>query len=113
MTNSSGQLSLLSDSPRINDDSGTTNTENVDDISDDASDVQLVVGAPRYLAPEVLNQAVATTSGINNDENQHFNLSFRQVDVYAMGLVFWELSRRCRDLYQVVLHTATFYQTDI
>ena len=51
-----------------------------------------IVGLPRYLAPEVLDNTVGS---------QRKEFSLKQVDVYAMGLVFWEISRRCRDLYQV------------
>ena len=42
----------------------------------------------RYQAPEVLD-------GL-------FNLSWTQADVYALGLLFWELSLRCHELYQGV-----------
>lgn len=45
----------------------------------------------RYLAPELLDEVL----NLNNLEN-----SLKQVDVYALGLIFWEMSRRCRDLYQ-------------
>ena len=55
----------------------------------------MVTAAPsvRYLAPELLDGSFNFT----NLEN-----SFKQVDVYALGLLFWEASRRCRDLYQGV-----------
>ena len=53
-----------------------------------------VVGSPRYLAPEVLDHALDMNQGRGE-------LSLKQIDVYAMGLIFWEISRRCRDLYQV------------
>ena len=53
-----------------------------------------VVGQPRYLAPEVLDHALDMNQGGGE-------LSLKQIDVYAMGLIFWEISRRCRDLYQV------------
>ena len=52
-----------------------------------------VVGSPRYLAPEILDHAIGIQQG---------ELSYKQIDVYAMGLIFWEISRRCRDLYQVL-----------
>ena len=52
-----------------------------------------VVGSPRYLAPEILDHAIGIQQG---------DLSYKQIDVYAMGLIFWEISRRCRDLYQVL-----------
>ena len=54
-----------------------------------------VVGQPRYLAPEVLDHALDMNQGGGRE------LSLKQIDVYAMGLIFWEISRRCRDLYQV------------
>ena len=44
----------------------------------------------RYLPPEGFET-------LNEDEY----LS-KQMDIYALGLVFWELSRRCQDLYQGV-----------
>lgn len=52
-----------------------------------------VAGSVRYLAPELLDASLNLT----NLEN-----SFKQVDVYALGLLFWEASRRCHDLYQGV-----------
>ena len=42
------------------------------------------VGTKRYLAPELLDMSL---------NMQHFE-SFKRVDVYALGLVFWELARR-------------------
>ncbi|ODM90637.1 TGF-beta receptor type-1 [Orchesella cincta] len=43
------------------------------------------VGTKRYMAPEVLDDSI---------NMNHFD-SFKRADVYAMGLVFWELARRC------------------
>lgn len=43
------------------------------------------VGTKRYMAPEVLNETVDTSQ---------FD-SFRRIDVYALGLVLWEIARRC------------------
>jgi TGF-beta receptor type-1 len=43
------------------------------------------VGTKRYMSPEALDE----TMNLN-----HFD-SFKRADVYAMGLVFWELARRC------------------
>ena len=51
------------------------------------------LGSVRYLAPELLDG----TLNVTDLEN-----SLKQVDVYALGLLFWEASRRCRDLYQGV-----------
>uniref|UniRef100_A0A8C4R0S1 receptor protein serine/threonine kinase n=1 Tax=Eptatretus burgeri TaxID=7764 RepID=A0A8C4R0S1_EPTBU len=41
----------------------------------------------RYMAPEVLDDTI---------NMKHFD-SFKRADVYAMGLVFWEIARRCID----------------
>lgn len=43
------------------------------------------VGTKRYMAPEILNETI----DINVFD------SFRQADVYAFGLVMWEIARRC------------------
>ncbi|XP_065347342.1 TGF-beta receptor type-1 isoform X2 [Cloeon dipterum] len=43
------------------------------------------VGTKRYMAPEVLDESIC--------EN-HFD-SFKRADVYALGLIFWEITRRC------------------
>lgn len=45
-----------------------------------------LVGTKRYMAPEVL------TETLNADVFE----SFKCVDVYAFGLVLWELARRAR-----------------
>jgi TGF-beta receptor type-1 len=45
------------------------------------------VGTKRYMAPEVLDDSM----NIN-----HFE-SFKRADIYAMGLVMWEISRRTRN----------------
>jgi len=42
------------------------------------------VGTKRYMAPEVLDEII----NIN-----HFD-SFKQADVYSLGLVLWEIGRR-------------------
>ena len=48
------------------------------------------VGTPRYMAPEVMDGAV----------NLHdFEAALKQVDVYAMGLIMWEISMRCTDIF--------------
>ncbi|GAB6031872.1 hypothetical protein CHUAL_010268 [Chamberlinius hualienensis] len=49
------------------------------------------VGTLRYMAPEVLEGAV----NLRDCES-----SLKQIDVYAMGLVLWEVATRCSDLYQ-------------
>ncbi|XP_077997804.1 TGF-beta receptor type-1-like [Glandiceps talaboti] len=43
------------------------------------------VGTKRYMAPEVLDETI---------NMNHFE-SFKRADVYALGLVLWEISRRC------------------
>ena len=45
------------------------------------------VGTRRYMAPEVIDETV---------DVRHFE-SFKRADVYALGLVFWEIARRCND----------------
>lgn len=42
------------------------------------------VGTLRYMAPEVIEDTI---------DFQHFE----RADIYALGLVFWELARRCND----------------
>lgn len=42
-------------------------------------------GTKRYMAPEVLDESI-----------HRFNFdSYRQADIYAFGLVLWEIARRC------------------
>jgi len=43
------------------------------------------VGTKRYMAPEVLDDSINI---------QHFE-SFKRADVYSLGLVLWEIARRC------------------
>ncbi|XP_061413180.1 TGF-beta receptor type-1-like isoform X1 [Lethenteron reissneri] len=43
------------------------------------------VGTKRYMAPEVLDDTI---------NMKHFD-SFKRADIYALGLVFWEIARRC------------------
>ncbi|XP_026861515.1 activin receptor type-1C isoform X2 [Electrophorus electricus] len=43
------------------------------------------VGTKRYMAPEILDDTI----NMNNFE------AFKRADIYALGLVFWELARRC------------------
>ncbi|XP_049955024.1 bone morphogenetic protein receptor type-2 isoform X2 [Schistocerca serialis cubense] len=50
------------------------------------------VGTLRYMAPEVLEGAV----NLRDCES-----SLKQIDVYALGLVLWEIATRCADLYQL------------
>ncbi|GBN86029.1 Bone morphogenetic protein receptor type-2, partial [Araneus ventricosus] len=51
------------------------------------------VGTLRYMAPEVLEGAV----NLRDCES-----SLKQIDVYALGLILWELATRCSDLFQGV-----------
>lgn len=48
------------------------------------------VGTLRYMAPEVLEGAV----NLRECES-----SLKQIDVYSLGLVLWEIAYRCRELY--------------
>ncbi|XP_030585933.1 activin receptor type-1B-like [Archocentrus centrarchus] len=43
------------------------------------------VGTNRYMAPEVLDETI---------NMRHFE-SFKCADIYALGLVYWEIARRC------------------
>ncbi|XP_077997797.1 activin receptor type-1-like isoform X2 [Glandiceps talaboti] len=43
------------------------------------------VGTKRYMAPELLDESMDPTA---------FD-SFKRIDLYALGLVFWEVARRC------------------
>ncbi|XP_013405351.1 uncharacterized protein LOC106170149 [Lingula anatina] len=49
------------------------------------------VGTLRYMAPEVLDGAVNL---------RDCEASLKQIDVYALGLILWEIASRCSDLYQ-------------
>jgi len=44
-----------------------------------------LVAASRYMAPEVLDETI---------NMKHFD-SFKCADIYALGLVYWEIARRC------------------
>lgn len=50
-----------------------------------------LVGSPRYMPPEVLDDSLVLTDWMS---------SMKQVDCYALGLVLWELCRRCYDICQ-------------
>ncbi|KAJ8938587.1 hypothetical protein NQ318_020849 [Aromia moschata] len=56
------------------------------DVTTDTVDIPLNnrVGTKRYMAPEVLDETM------NIDQFD----SFKRADVYALGLIFWEISRR-------------------
>lgn len=43
------------------------------------------VGTKRYMAPEVLDESI---------NSNHFD-AYKRADVYAFGLVLWEIARRC------------------
>ncbi len=49
------------------------------------------VGTLRYMAPEVLEGAVNL---------RDCEASLKQIDVYSLGLVLWEIASRCSELYQ-------------
>lgn len=46
----------------------------------------------RYMAPEVLDETINT---------RHFD-SFKCADIYALGLVYWEIARRCNSGGQIL-----------
>lgn len=48
------------------------------------------VGTLRYMAPEILEGAV----NLKDCES-----ALKQIDIYSLGLVLWELATRCRDFY--------------
>ncbi|XP_019867550.1 TGF-beta receptor type-1 isoform X3 [Aethina tumida] len=73
------------------------------DVTTDTVDIPLNnrVGTKRYMAPEVLDESL----------NIHHFDSFKRADVYALGLIFWEISRRCNvggiyDEYQLPFYDA-------
>ncbi|CAH1395062.1 unnamed protein product [Nezara viridula] len=57
------------------------------DVATDTVDIPLNnrVGTKRYMAPEVLDESMNMS---------HFD-SFKRADVYAFGLILWEIGRRC------------------
>lgn len=57
------------------------------DVASDTVDIPLNnrVGTKRYMAPEVLDESMNMS---------HFD-SFKRADVYAFGLILWEIGRRC------------------
>lgn len=48
------------------------------------------MGTVRYMSPEVLGGALNL---------RDFETALKQVDVYALGLIYWESFRRCSALY--------------
>ena len=48
-----------------------------------------LIGSPRYMAPEVLDGSI-----IQSD----WHAAFKQVDCYGLGLLLWELTRRCHEI---------------
>ena len=52
------------------------------------------------MAPEVLEGSVNLCD---------CRMALTQVDVYALGLVFWEVGTRCHDLYQGILSFCVLY----
>ena len=51
------------------------------------TNVPLQVGTRRYMAPEVLEGAI----NFSRD-------AFLRIDMYACGLVLWEVAARCREI---------------
>ncbi|XP_031348203.1 TGF-beta receptor type-1 isoform X2 [Photinus pyralis] len=73
------------------------------DVTTNSVDIPLNnrVGTKRYMAPEVLDEKMNT---------EQFD-SFKRADVYALGLIFWEIARRCNvggiyDEYQLPFYDA-------
>uniref|UniRef100_A0A0A9Z9V2 Serine/threonine-protein kinase receptor n=1 Tax=Lygus hesperus TaxID=30085 RepID=A0A0A9Z9V2_LYGHE len=73
------------------------------DVATDTVDIPLNnrVGTKRYMAPEVLDESM---------NMNHFD-SFKRADVYAFGLILWEIGRRCNvggiyDEYQLPFYDA-------
>lgn len=65
------------------------------------------VGTLRYMAPEILEGAV----NLRDCET-----SLKQIDVYSLGLVLWELCMRCRDFYPPEMPTPSYkapYEAEI
>nr|KAI8728186.1 bone morphogenetic protein receptor type-2-like [Biomphalaria glabrata] len=61
-------------------------------VAENAEQASLAdVGTLRYMAPEVFDGAVNL---------RDCEASLKQIDVYALGLVLWEIASRCVDLYQ-------------
>ncbi|XP_077435770.1 TGF-beta receptor type-2-like [Vanacampus margaritifer] len=56
------------------------------------------VGTARYMSPEALESRV----NLKDDE------SFKQMDVYSMALVFWEMASRCRVIGEVAGYSPPF-----
>ncbi|VDO93688.1 unnamed protein product [Soboliphyme baturini] len=59
------------------------------------------VGTVRYMAPELLEGAANLTDP---------QTTLQQVDVYALGLVFWEIMTRCSDIYSLTGHMVPEYR---
>lgn len=57
------------------------------------------VGTLRYMAPEVLEGAVNL---------RECETALKQIDVYALGLVLWELCTRCADWYPADVETPAY-----
>ncbi|XP_041097566.1 anti-Muellerian hormone type-2 receptor-like [Polyodon spathula] len=55
-------------------------------------EVCVQVGTPRYMPPEILDGTLNIWDPLS---------SLRQVDVYSLGLLVWEMTTRCTDLWTV------------
>ncbi|KAF3843765.1 hypothetical protein F7725_002614, partial [Dissostichus mawsoni] len=61
-------------------------------------DLSLTVGTARYMAPEVLE------SRVNLEDLE----AFKQMDVYSMSLVHWEMASRCQAIGEVKSYEPAF-----
>lgn len=65
------------------------------------------VGTMRYMAPEILEGAVNL---------RDCEMSLKQIDVYSLGLVLWELCMRCQEFYPPEMATPPYkapYEAEI
>ncbi|CAF5000336.1 unnamed protein product, partial [Rotaria sp. Silwood1] len=71
--------------PQSKKDPSLTNSSNQEHVDIDIQ-ANSRVGTQRYMAPEVLDGTL----------NERSFESFKAADIYALGLVYWELLRRCQ-----------------
>lgn len=64
----------------------------------------LQVGTVRYMAPEVLEGAVNL---------RDCEAALKQVDVYALGLLYWESFMRCADLFPGTDQSKMYFSVEV